>query len=93
MAWSRFVERRRIAAAAVGIALLLALASPFLGVRFGFPDAGNDRAGTSTRHAYDTLSSTSYRGGPSECGSCDTTASSETSAAAMGDGKNGPTYA
>jgi RND superfamily putative drug exporter len=56
MAWSQFVARRRIAAAAVGVAVLLALAAPFLGVRFGFPDAGNDRAGTSTRHAYDTLS-------------------------------------
>jgi putative drug exporter of the RND superfamily len=55
MAWSRFVARRRIAAAAVGVALLLALAAPFLGVRFGFPDAGNNRAGTSTRQAYDTL--------------------------------------
>ena len=34
---------------------LLALAAPFLGVRFGFPDAGNDRDGTSTRQAYDML--------------------------------------
>ena len=32
-----------------GVALLLALAAPFLGVRFGFPDAGNDPEGTSTR--------------------------------------------
>ena len=41
-------------AALVGVAILLALASPFLGVRFGFPDAGNNREGTSTRTAYDT---------------------------------------
>ena len=35
------------------MAALLALAAPFLGVRFGFPDAGNNREGTSTRQAYD----------------------------------------
>jgi putative drug exporter of the RND superfamily len=51
--WSRLVERRRIAAAAAGVAILLALAAPFLGVRFGFPDAGNDGAANSTRQAYD----------------------------------------
>ena len=42
--WSRLVERRRVPAALLGVAILLALASPFLGVRFGFPDAGNNRA-------------------------------------------------
>src|SRR5262249_31755283 len=30
-------------------------AAPFLGVRFGFPDAGNDPASRSTRQAYDML--------------------------------------
>jgi RND superfamily putative drug exporter len=54
--WSRLVERRRVPAALLGVAILLALAAPFLGVRFGFPDAGNNRQGTSTRTAYDTLS-------------------------------------
>ena len=34
---------------------LLALAAPFLGVRFGFPDAGNDPSGTTTRQAYDLM--------------------------------------
>ncbi len=53
MAWSRLVERHRVVAALAGLAALLALAAPFLGVRFGFPDAGNNRAGTSTRQAYD----------------------------------------
>ena len=43
-------------AAIVGVAALLALAAPFLGVRFGFPDAGNNREGTSTRQAYDKQS-------------------------------------
>ena len=35
--------------------MLVLLALPFLGVRYGFPDAGNDRAGTTTRQAYDML--------------------------------------
>jgi RND superfamily putative drug exporter len=56
LAWSRLVQRHRIVATLGGVALLLALASPFLGVRFGFPDAGNNRVDTSTRQAYDLLS-------------------------------------
>jgi RND superfamily putative drug exporter len=55
LAWSRLVERHRLAAAVAGIAILLTLASPFLGVRFGYPDAGNDRVGNSTRLAYDRI--------------------------------------
>lgn len=55
LGWSRFVERHRIVAAVVGVAILLALALPFLDVRFGFPDAGNNREETSSRQAYDTL--------------------------------------
>ncbi len=54
LGWSRFVERHRIASALAGIVILLVLAAPFLGVRFGFPDAGNNRESTSTRTAYDT---------------------------------------
>jgi RND superfamily putative drug exporter len=50
--WSVFVERHRVAAAVTGVAVLLVLAWPFLSVRFGFPDAGNDAAGTSGRAAY-----------------------------------------
>jgi len=53
MAWSRLVERRRVVAALVGLAVLLVVAAPFLAVRFGFPDAGNNREGTSTRQSYD----------------------------------------
>jgi putative drug exporter of the RND superfamily len=56
LGWSRLVERHRVVAALVGVAALLALAAPFLGVRFGFPDAGNNREGTSTRQAYDEQS-------------------------------------
>jgi putative drug exporter of the RND superfamily len=51
--WSRLIERHRVVAALVGLAVLLLLASPFLNVRFGFPDAGNNRAETTTRQAYD----------------------------------------
>jgi RND superfamily putative drug exporter len=53
--WSGLVQRHRVPAVIAGMAVLLALAAPFLGVRFGFPDAGNNRATTSTRHAYDML--------------------------------------
>ena len=55
MRWSRFVQRHRIVAALTGTAILLALAAPFLGIRFGFPDAGNDAEGTTTRAAYTTI--------------------------------------
>ena len=53
--WSRFVGRHRLIASLAGAGVLLVLAAPFLGVRFGFPDAGNDPAGRSTRQAYDML--------------------------------------
>jgi RND superfamily putative drug exporter len=53
--WSRLVERHRVGAALVGVAILLGLAAPFLSVRFGLPDAGNDATDKSTRRAYDLL--------------------------------------
>jgi RND superfamily putative drug exporter len=53
--WSRAVQRRPWTAIAVGTALLLLLAAPVLGMRLGFPDAGNDRPGQSTRVAYDMV--------------------------------------
>ena len=53
--WSRFIDRHSVIASVVGVGVLLVLAAPFLGVRFGFPDAGNDPAGRSTRQAYDML--------------------------------------
>jgi RND superfamily putative drug exporter len=55
LAWSRLVARHRILAASAGVIVLLALAAPFLDVRFGFPDAGNNRESTSTRQAYDQI--------------------------------------
>jgi RND superfamily putative drug exporter len=54
--WSRGVQRRPWVAAIVAAAVLLVLATPFLGLRLGFPDAGNDRAVTTTRQAYDLVS-------------------------------------
>ena len=56
LAWSGLIERHRLLAGAAGVAILLALAAPFLGVRFGFPDAGNAQAETSGRQAYDMQS-------------------------------------
>ncbi len=53
--WSRAVQRRPWAAALAGAAVLLVLATPFLGLRLGFPDAGNDRAATMTRQSYDLV--------------------------------------
>jgi RND superfamily putative drug exporter len=51
--WSHAVQRRPWPAAIAATALLLALAAPALGMRLGFPDAGNDPPDTMTRQAYD----------------------------------------
>ncbi|HET7509460.1 MAG TPA: MMPL family transporter, partial [Solirubrobacterales bacterium] len=54
--WSHAVQRRPWTAVIVATAILLALAAPALGMRLGFPDAGNDKKGTMTREAYDLIS-------------------------------------
>jgi RND superfamily putative drug exporter len=54
--WSRLVQRRAGVAAVVGAAVLIALTTPVLGLRYGFPDEGNDPAGSSTRAAYELVS-------------------------------------
>ncbi len=51
--WSHAVQRRPWLAATISLAVLLALAAPALGMRLGFPDAGNDPPGDMTRQAYD----------------------------------------
>jgi putative drug exporter of the RND superfamily len=51
--WSHAVQRRPWLAAIIAAAILLALAAPGLGMRLGFPDAGNDPPDTMTRQAYD----------------------------------------
>ncbi|MCW2762555.1 MAG: family transporter [Marmoricola sp.] len=53
--WSRFIQRRPWIAAIGGLAVLLALAAPLLGIRLGFPDAQNDPPGFTTHRAYDLL--------------------------------------
>jgi RND superfamily putative drug exporter len=54
--WSRAIQRRPWTAAVVGALVLLALAAPASGLTLGFPDAGNDAASTTTRRAYDLVS-------------------------------------
>jgi putative drug exporter of the RND superfamily len=51
--WSHVVQRRPWPFAIAATVLLLALAAPALGMRLGFPDAGNDPKDTFTRQAYD----------------------------------------
>ena len=51
--WSHAIQRRPWTAAIAATAVLLALAAPALGMRLGFPDAGNDPPDTMTRQAYD----------------------------------------
>jgi putative drug exporter of the RND superfamily len=51
--WSHMVQRHPWIAAITATVVLLALAAPALGMRLGFPDAGNDPPDTMTRHAYD----------------------------------------
>ncbi len=53
--WSHWVQRRPWPAAIVATLILLALAAPALGMRLGFPDAGNDPEDTMTRQAYDLI--------------------------------------
>ena len=54
--WSRLIQRRAGTAAVAGAAVLILLTLPVLGLRYGFPDEGNDRDGTSTRAAYELVS-------------------------------------
>jgi RND superfamily putative drug exporter len=54
--WSRVVQRRAGIAAALGAAVLIALTLPVFGLRYGFPDEGNDPDGSATRSAYELVS-------------------------------------
>ena len=53
--WATRITRRPKTAAIAGTLVLLALATPVLGLRLGMPDDGNDAKGTTTRVAYDRL--------------------------------------
>ena len=54
--WSRVVQRRAGVAAVAGATVLILLTLPVLGLRYGFPDEGNDPDGSQTRTAYELVS-------------------------------------
>ena len=54
--WSRVLQARPWPAAIGGLLILLLLAVPFLSLRLGVADAGNDPTKLTTRRAYDLLS-------------------------------------
>jgi RND superfamily putative drug exporter len=53
--WAAFVQRNPLRLAAAAALLMVALSIPFLSLRLGSSDAGNDPSGTTTRKAYDLL--------------------------------------
>src|SRR5205085_6816443 len=53
--WSHWIQGRPWPAAIIATLILLLLAAPALGMRLGFPDAGNDAPDTMTRQAYDLI--------------------------------------
>src|ERR671914_432731 len=53
--WAGLITRRPLAATIAGVLVLVLLAVPFASLRLGQPDDGNDRAGRTTRIAYDRL--------------------------------------
>ena len=53
--WSRVIQHRPWTAVLIGVAALVALALPVLGLRLGFSDEGNYPEDTTTRQAYDLL--------------------------------------
>ena len=55
--WSHVIQRRAMIAAVAGSVVLIALAAPVLGIRWGFPDEGNSPAGSTTREAYELVTS------------------------------------
>jgi RND superfamily putative drug exporter len=53
--WSKFVSRRHVALALAGGIAIVVIAVPFLSMRLGHADQGNDRASTTTRKGYDLI--------------------------------------
>ena len=53
--WAGMITRRPLVAAIVGGLVLVLLALPLTSLRLGQPDDGNDKAGSTTRVAYDRL--------------------------------------
>ena len=54
-AWGKLVERHPVVLATAATIILLLLAAPFLSLRLGVSDQGNDAGSTTTRKAYDLL--------------------------------------
>jgi len=53
--WSRFIQRRPLPAAAVGLVILLVMASPVFSMQLGSADASSRPTRDTTRRAYDLL--------------------------------------
>ena len=53
--WAVFVQRRPVRLAAIAFPLMLVLSIPFLSMRLGSADQGNDPSSTTTHHAYTLL--------------------------------------
>ena len=53
--WSHLIERRPILPAIGAMAVLILLAIPFLSIRLGNSDQGNDPSSTTTRKGYDLI--------------------------------------
>jgi RND superfamily putative drug exporter len=53
--WSRRVQRRPVLAGVAALAVLLTLAAPVFGMRFGYPDAGTGGKGLGSRKAFDLI--------------------------------------
>ena len=53
--WAGLITRRPLVATVVGVLVLVLLALPLASLRLGQPDDGNDKAGSTTRVAYDRL--------------------------------------
>ncbi|MEY2477032.1 MAG: putative drug exporter of the superfamily [Actinomycetota bacterium] len=53
--WSRLIQRRPLPAALVCAAVLIGLALPLFGLRFGFPDAGTSPSHYTSRQGYDRM--------------------------------------
>jgi putative drug exporter of the RND superfamily len=53
--WARAVVRRPAVAVVASLIVLVVLAAPLTGIRFGFPDAGNNREAATTWQAYDMI--------------------------------------
>jgi RND superfamily putative drug exporter len=53
--WARRIDHRPYLALIASLVVLAVLASPLAGIRFGLPDAGNNREEATTRQAYDMV--------------------------------------